>query len=284
MKTPSPAANAVVLSRLPSLGALATLFLLTLRQYVRGRRLLVASVLFAAPSVLAALVNWLAPYPPPIEDLQFGFVFNMIPHALLPLAALLYATGIIQDEVEEQTLTYLLARPLPRWALYSVRWLATLLLICVITTVFTAVAFYAITLSHGNSADAKNSALVPSVLKTSAALAIAAVGYCGLFGLLGLLMRRSLFIGVVYIFLFEGVLASIDTVARRMTVMYHFRVMILRWLSPPNAAKEWSIEMRTAPDAQTCAITLLAIGLTLTVIAAIVFTIREFRMKTPEGV
>jgi ABC-2 type transport system permease protein len=282
MKTPSrAAANAVVLSRLPSLGALATLFLLTLRQYVRGRRLLVASLLFAAPSALAVLVNLLAPFPPPVEDLKFAFIFNMIPHALVPLAALLYATGIIQDEVEEQTLTYLLARPLPRWAIYVVRWLATLLLISVLTVVFTVAAFLAITLTHG---DSLSWSLIGAALKASAALVIAAVGYCGLFGLLGLLMRRSLFIGVVYIFLFEGIFASIETVGRKMTVMYHFRVLILRWLAPPNAAREWSINMTTAPDAQTCVVTLLCIGLVLTVLAAIVFTIREFRMKTPEGV
>ena len=38
----------------------------------------------------------------------------------------------------------------------------------------------------------------------SAALALAEAGYCGLFGLLGLLMRRSLLVGVAYIFLLEG--------------------------------------------------------------------------------
>ena len=52
------------------------------------------------------------------RGLRVRLRFNLIPHALAPLAALFYAAGIIQDEVEEQTLTYLLLRPLPRWALY----------------------------------------------------------------------------------------------------------------------------------------------------------------------
>ena len=34
--------------------------------------------------------------------------------------------GIVQDEQEEQTMTYLLIRPIPKWALYSVKLLATL--------------------------------------------------------------------------------------------------------------------------------------------------------------
>ena len=101
---------------------------MTLRQHLRGRRLLVLSLLFALPSVLAAVVSLLSHYPPPVEELKFALVFNLIPHALAPLAALLYAAGIIQDEVEEQTLTYLLVRPLPRWAIYIVKLLATLLI------------------------------------------------------------------------------------------------------------------------------------------------------------
>ena len=148
MKPPTDvAADAVVLSRRPNLGALAALFVLTLRQHVRGRRLLVLSLLFALPSVLAAVVSLASRFPPTAEDLQFAFVFNLIPHALAPLAALLYATGIIQDDVEEQTLTYLLLRPLPRWALYLVKLLATLLVISVLTAVFTTATFAVIALT-----------------------------------------------------------------------------------------------------------------------------------------
>ena len=53
---PIAAAEAVVLSRRPDLRALAALFVLTLRQHFRGRRLLVLSLLFALPGVLAAVV------------------------------------------------------------------------------------------------------------------------------------------------------------------------------------------------------------------------------------
>src|SRR5438105_3695098 len=117
---------------LPALGAL---FVLTLRQHLRGRRLLVLSLLFLLPSVLAAVVR-LAPYPPPPEQLEFAFVFNLIPHALATLTALLYAAGMIQDEVEGQTLTYLLLRPLPRWALYLTKLVVTVLVTALLTGAF----------------------------------------------------------------------------------------------------------------------------------------------------
>jgi len=273
------AADAVVLSRRPDLGALATLFVLSLRQHVRGRRLLVLSLLFALPSGLAAVVSLTSRVTPPAASLEFAFVFNLIPHALAPLTALLYAAGIIQDEVEEQTLTYLLLRPLPRWALYLVKLLATLLVTGALTAVFTTVTFAVIALTAGEPATA---GLVERAMKMAGLLGLAQVGYCGLFGLLGLLMRRSLLVGVGYIVVFEGLLASLDTVARRLTVMYYFRVLALRWLEPASGT-DWSIDLATAPGARACVVTLLGVGLVSATLAALFFAAREFRMKTPEG-
>jgi ABC-2 type transport system permease protein len=274
------AVNTVVLPWFPSLGALASLFVLTLRQHRRGRRLLVLSLLFALPSALVAVVTLLSPRPPQPDEIKFAFVFNMIPHALAPLAALLYATGIIQDEVEEQTLTYLLLRPLPRWLLYIVKLVATLLMVSLLTTLFTTITFIVISLTRSEPV---TSEVFSQAMQTSLVLALAQAGYCGLFGLLGLLMRRSLFVGVAYIFFFEGILASIDTVARKLTIMYYYRVLILRWLKPPSGSGDWSITLAKAPDAQTCVLMLLIVSAVLTLLGAIIFTVREFRMKTPEG-
>src|SRR6266852_6513003 len=109
--------------------ALGELFWLTLRQHTHGRRLLVLVLLFALACGLAILLRSLS-RPAPAEILEFALVFGLIPHAMAPLTALLYAAGMIQDEVEGQTLTYLLLRPLPKWTVYLTKWLATIL-ICV---------------------------------------------------------------------------------------------------------------------------------------------------------
>src|SRR5262245_1469242 len=105
-----------------SLAALGALYTLTLRQHLHGKRWIVLGVLFLAPAVLAGIVRATATAEdaPPIL-LEFLFVFLFIPQALLPLVALLYGSGIVQDEQEEQTFTYLLIRPMPRWAIYVVK-------------------------------------------------------------------------------------------------------------------------------------------------------------------
>jgi ABC-2 type transport system permease protein len=240
---------------------------------------LVLSLLFALPGVLAAAVGLGSRVPPPAESLEFALLLNLVPHALAPLAALVYAAGVIQDDVEDQTLTYLLLRPLPRRALYLVKLLATLLLTSLLAAVFTAATLAVIALVANEPATAE---LVGRALKTAGLLSLAQVSYCGLFGLLGLLTRRSLIVGVAYIVLLEGLLASLDTVVRRLTVMYYFRVLVLRCLNPASG-REWSLDLATAPQSWTCVLTLLGAGVLLATTTAFFFARCEFRMKTPAG-
>src|SRR5438105_3379935 len=80
--------------------------------------------------------------------------------------------------------------------------------------VFTALAYVAL---YGGTAAWWDEIFPARVFKTVCLLALALVGYCCLFGCLSLFARRSLLAGVLYIFVFEGLLANIDFVARRLT-------------------------------------------------------------------
>jgi ABC-2 type transport system permease protein len=257
--------------------ALAALVGLTLRQHLRGRRLLVLALLFALPAVLAGVVQF-SRYPPPPGIIEFVLVFNFIPHALVTLAALLYAGGMIQDEVEEQTLTYLLLRPLPRWALYLTKLAVTWVVTAVLTGVFTSLTFAVIYWP----APEQWGQVPGRAARTAALLALAQVGYCSLFGALGLMTRRSLIAGLAYIIAFEGLLANIDLVVRRLTVMYYFRVLSVRWLEPAES-KVWSLDLATAPSTAACVWTLLGASAAFALLGAVLMTRREFHMKTPEG-
>lgn len=258
--------------------ALLALFVLTLRQNLRGRRLLVLSLLFLLPVVLAGGTKWV-PAPPSPAELEFAFIFNLIPHALAPLTALLYAAGIIQDEVEEQTLTYLLLRPLPRWAIYAVRVIAAWLTTTLLTSVFTTLTLIVI---YWNTPELWGEVLPRRAAIFAGVMALAQAGYCSLFGIFGLLTRRALFAGLAYILAFEAMLANFDAVVRRLTVMFYFRVLSMRWLQP-SGSKEWSIDLTTAPSVQRCVGTLLIVSACFVLIGALKMRGQEFRMKTAEG-
>ncbi len=275
--------------------ALVSLFVLTLRQNLRGRRLLALSLLFLLPAVLAGVFKFV-PYPPAPEAVEFALIFNLIPHALAPLTALLYAAGAIQDEVEEQTLTYLLIRPLPRWALYATRIVAAWLTVTVLTALFTTVA---LTVIYWDTSNLWSNVLPRRAATIGALMAFAQAGYCALFGLFGLLTRRSLIAGIAYIVAFEGMLANFDAVVRRLTVTYYFRVLSLHWLAPPGSkewstgdvaatrlapwSEEWSLPLSTAPSAEECLQTLLIVSVLFVLLGALLMRQIEFRMKTAEG-
>lgn len=259
--------------------ALLTLFWLTLRQQCRARRLIILCALFCMPIGIAVLARSLNPASSELQsDLEFGLIFGFIAHALVPLTALLYASGMIQDEIEEQTLTYLLVRPLPKPAIYLTKLAATIVLTVLLAGVFVVATYVAIYVGRPESW----SDVFPwRALKVACLLGLSLVSYCALFGLVGLLFRRTLFFGVIYIAVFEGVLASMDFIVRRLTVMYYFRVLVQRWteLKP----SEWAISLADAPGAQACVAVMVAVAVAASAIAVLIFSTREFRVKTPEG-
>jgi ABC-2 type transport system permease protein len=264
------------------LSAATALFVLTMRQHTHGRRLLVLGFLYLLPCVLAVVLRSLA-RPAPPEALEFALILNLVPQGLAPLTALLYAAGVVRDEVEDQTLTYLLLRSVPRWAIYVTRLLATM----VVTTLLVGTATVALYLAiYWGVPGLWEDGLPTRVARTVGVMALGQVGYCALFGFLGLFVRRSLVIGIIYIAAVEGVLASLDFVARKMTVAYYVRSLFLRWLDPAEELlrrwqRQWGMDVATVPTARTCVLTIVLFALAITLLTAAWFARREFRVKTP---
>ena len=275
-----------------NLTGLATLYLLTLRQHLHGKRWIVLAVLFLLPAGLADLVRLTARNAPSIE-IEFMFVFMFIPQAILPLAALIYSSGIIQDEQEEQTITYLLVRPLPKWAIYIVKLLATLTTTVLLTFLFTSLTYAAIYLGADST--------VPDVplrcLKAAAIHSLAVTTYCCLFGLMSLVTTRVLITGIVYIVLIEGFLANLPFGIRLITVIYYTRLIAYRSLDFISAnygrvvniaAEAWQLDIQKDPTLlehptmRTCFIVLFSACVVSTLLAAFICSRREFHVKTPE--
>jgi ABC-2 type transport system permease protein len=258
------------------LAAILTVVRITVARQSRGRRLLVLALLFSLPIVFAILTQrYQTPYrPDPVESvLVFGLIFS----ALVPLSALLFATGMVQDDIEEQTLTYFLIRPIPRWAVYLAKLLATFVVTTLRAVIFTLGTLVAVYWGEER--------LVRVVLQRApliaALLGLSLAAYVAIFGGLSLWVRRTLVVGAVYIVVFEGVIANIDFVIREATVIYYIRVLSVRWLDLSGA--DWSIDPSTAPAASTCLIVLLTVTAGFAALGALTFGMREFRVKTPEG-
>ncbi len=281
-------------SYVASLGAL---YVLTLRQHLHGKRWLVLGALFLLPAVLAGVVRATAPEAPvgPPGMVEFLFVFMLIPQALLPLVALLYGSGIVQDEQEEQTLTYLLIRPIPRWAIYVVKVLATVTTTALLTAVFTALTYAAIYV--GSGADLQ--AVLTRCAKAVGIHALVVVAYSCLFGVMSLFTKRTLVLGFVYAAFFEGLLANLPFSVRLLALIYYGRLIAYRSMGfvmtmpygqkVDVAAEAWQLDVRMDPgllehpSLRACLLVLAGVSIVCTALGAYLVSRREFHVKTPEG-
>src|SRR4051794_14420063 len=98
------------LDRTISLGALWTSFTLTLKGLLQWRRMTLLVFLSIMPLIGVIVMRTVAVNRTPNDYLKFEFFAVLVYYSsvVAPLTILLLATGMIRDEQENQTLTYLL--------------------------------------------------------------------------------------------------------------------------------------------------------------------------------
>jgi ABC-2 type transport system permease protein len=279
--------------RTTRIGACATLYALTLRQHLHGRRWMALALLFLLPAGLATLLRATGASAPGLF-LEFVLLWILIPQALLPLVALLYASGIIQDEQEDQTITYLLTRPISKWLIYAVKMAATWTTTVLLVIALTVLTFLAIYVGSGAQlADVSYRCFVASTV-----LSLAVIAYCSLFGLMSLFTKRILVVGVLYTAIVEGFLATLPFSVRMITIIYYVRLIAYRVLDfvviwprgrqDDVAASAWSLDtsadpsLSVHPQLSTCVLILLFAIIAFTALAGWLCSRREFHVKTPE--
>jgi len=208
---------------------------------------------------------------------ESALLLTMFATAFVPFTALLFSGGAIQDEIEEQTLTYLFTRPIPRWAIFLAKAAAIWLTVATMTLFVVAIGTIA---NYWPSTEfGEQFARLPKALLVFAALTF---GYTGVFMLLGLVTRRSLLVGMGYIVLLEWILGAIPFNFRAYTIIYYFRLLCVRLLGVEP--EMWAIpKLETLPATGNCFAALVGAGATALLFGCFLMTLREFRMKTPEG-
>jgi ABC-2 type transport system permease protein len=143
------------------------------------------------------------------QNLVFGFS--------LVILSIVLGTGVITQEVEQKTIVYLLTRPLPRWRIAAVKFLAAFLLI--LATVWAeAVLLAGVTFGPGGmfkSTLPRDLAILP--------LGIVAYGSTSL--LLATLLTRPLIPGLLYAFLWESWVPNFPGSFKNLSLIAYVRAL-----------------------------------------------------------
>ncbi len=186
---------------------------LTVRQLLsRGRLLGLAGVI-----ILPAFLSFLfAASDSTLSSEEFltGLCDGLVLTTVLPLVALIFGGATFGNEVEDGTLLYLLMKPAQRAGIVAAKVLPAIVIVAslAVTSVLLA-AFVA-----GQDADTLRAGL-----GFAAAVTTGGAAYTALFVFVGLVTSRTLVIGLVYVFLWEGVLTALFEGLRLLSVREYAR-------------------------------------------------------------
>ena len=178
------------------LADMSLIYTLTLRQLAGKWRLIIIVVLAILPIVMA-WVSTIADPRPDHSEIDDVLINGMFASAILPIIVLALATAALGNEVEDKTLGFLVLNPLARWRIVLPKLLAAVTiggLVVVVSGVIAALLAF-----EGDATAAVAVAL---------ALLAGVAAYSSLFLWLGLMTSRGLAVGLLYVFLWEGLFSN----------------------------------------------------------------------------
>jgi len=185
-------------TQVAAINAIPEIVRVTLRQLMGRRRTIWLLLLAALPVLLALLFRAsgqteIAPFT--------SVVFDTIAITILmPLVAILFGSGAFGAEIDDGTIVYLLAKPVPRWMVVLAKAVAVMAVSIALSGTSMAVAG-AIDLAPTGEDGLK--AAEAQIL----AIVVGSVCYASLFLAVSLFTRRALVIGVGYMLVWEGALS-----------------------------------------------------------------------------
>ena len=185
-----------------------TVFALTLRQFAGQRRSLLMLVLALAPVGLA-IVYRLGEHLDQHDWTANVLLNGIVVTTILPLACLILGTSAIGSEIEEGTAVFILSKPVPRRDIIGAKFAASALVAAAFILPATAVS--GLIALRG----APENGLITGF--TIAAL-LGILAYTAIFILLSVATSRALLFGLVYVFIWEGLITELFSGTRYLSV------------------------------------------------------------------
>ena len=174
--------------------AFASMFRISLRQVIGGKRWLGLGLL----ALLPGIVMWLSSANLNDEGVFWRFHDAPLPTLLLlvlPVVSVVIASGALGDERRDATLSFLLVRPVARRTIVLAKWAAAWVAAAGLVGVAGVLASGVFALRTGSW-----QTLAPTLI----AVVVGTACYVSMFLVVGYLTSRAVLIGLVYVFVWES--------------------------------------------------------------------------------
>jgi ABC-2 type transport system permease protein len=170
----------------------------TLRQLLGRRRTLLLVFLAALPVLLA--VAFRVAGETEVERFTRRIFDTITMTILMPLVAILFGAGAFGAEIDDGTVVYLLAKPVPRWIAVAAKAFTAMAMAILLTGTSTALAGIIDMVPAGSDG-------VSATLAQVLAVVVGSACYVSLFLAVSLFTRRALVLGIGYMLVWEGALS-----------------------------------------------------------------------------
>jgi ABC-2 type transport system permease protein len=184
------------------------ILVLSLRQLLGRRRTFALVALALLPLLVALVFRTGNSDTDPVDWTASALLSGLIVTTLLPLVTLVLSTTSLGMEIEDGTIVYLLSKPLSRAHVMIAKLVASWL-----------PAGALVSLSAAFSASIALQESDPAlVLAFVIAASLGALAYSSVFLLLSLLTTRALVFGLIYVFIWEGIVTGIFSGTRTLSI------------------------------------------------------------------
>lgn len=217
----------------PFAASASRMFALAFSQMLWSRRSLFLALLVASPISVALgirlvlLLATTASVRVNGNTLDGGTVFGMMVWLLyvrfiIPVLGVFYGTGLIADEIEDKTITYLFTRPIPRGAVLIGKYLAYLACTVLLILPSVVVVFFLIAPTGAGSIAAG----FPHLLADLGLLIAGLAAYGAVFALVGARLKRPLVAGLVFVFGWEPWVLFFPGYLKQLTVAHYLQALV----------------------------------------------------------
>jgi len=199
---------------------------LTFRQFAAGRATRVVAF-FAATPLVFSLVYLFNSGDVTANAFLAGIFNQFLAPTIVPLATLILATGTLGNELSDRTIVYLIIKPVSTWRVVIEKFIGTFVVtgIAFIIGVFLTWALVAM------GPEMPKSTALPALLIASL-IGVAAYGAVFLF--ISLVIPRALLVGVIYILLWESLLARFIPGIRVLSIRHFIQSIFVHLLNDPS--------------------------------------------------